>query len=182
MVFPPMTNMKSHTLPIALLALGFVALSNAEAQKASAKATKPTKAPAPAAAATAAPVDGAKVFATTCAACHQVSGDGLEDRYPPLNGSEWVTGDEQKLIRIVMNGLSGPVEVAGQTFDGAMPPWGGILKDPEIAAVTSYVRGAWGNKAAPIAAATVTTIRGATRARKTPWTAAEIAKVPATVK
>lgn len=167
--------MKSYTLPLALLALGSIGIST-EAQKAPAK---PAKAAAPAAAAPAMPVDGAKLFATTCAACHQVSGDGLEDKYPPLNGSEWVTGDEQKLIRIVMHGLSGPVDVAGQTFDGAMPAWGGVLKDPEIAAVATYVRGAWGNKAAPITAATVTAIRAATTARKTPWTAAEIALVPA---
>ena len=169
--------MKPYTLAIALLALGYAGL-NAEAQKAPAKTTKPTKAAAPVAMTPAAPVDGAKVFATTCAACHQVTGDGLEDKYPPLNGSDWVTGDEQKLIRIVMHGLSGPVEVAGQTFDGAMPAWGVILKDADIAAVTSYVRGAWGNKAAPITAATVTAIRSATVARKTPWTTAELALMP----
>jgi mono/diheme cytochrome c family protein len=175
--------MKSYTLSIAVLALGIAGLPSAEAQKAPAKTAKPTtKSAAPAAAAPAMPVDGAKLFATTCAACHQVSGDGLEDKYPPLNGSEWVTGDEQKLIRIVMHGLTGPVDVVGQTFDGAMPAWGGVLKDPEIAAVTSYVRSAWGNKAAPITAATVTAIRSATTTRKTPWTAAEIALVPATLK
>jgi cbb3-type cytochrome c oxidase subunit III len=171
--------MKPHTSAIALCLLGLAAVSTAGAQKARAKPVKPSKAAPPAAAAPALPVDGAKLFATTCAACHQVSGDGLEDKYPPLNGSDWVTGDEQKLIRIVMHGLSGPVDVAGQTFDGAMPAWGGVLKDPEIAAVTSYVRSAWGNKAVPITAATVTAIRSATTARKTPWTAAEIALVPA---
>ena len=175
--------MKPHTLAISLLALGCIALSTAEAQKAPAKTAKPTTKPVAApAAGPVLPVDGAKLFAVTCAACHQVSGDGLEDKYPPLNGSEWVTGDEQKLIRIVMHGLAGPVDVAGQTFDGAMPAWGGVLKDPEIAAVASYVRSAWGNKAAPITAATVTAIRTATTARKTPWTSAEIALVPATLK
>jgi len=174
--------MKSCKIAVALCLLGLSAVSTAGAQKAparTARATKPATAPA---AGAAMPVDGAKLFATTCAACHQVSGDGLEDKYPPLNGSEWVTGDEPKLIRIVMHGLAGPVDVAGQTFDGAMPAWGGVLKDPEIAAVTSYVRGAWGNKAAPITAASVTTIRKATAARKTPWTAPEIAQVPATIK
>ena len=182
-MFPP-TKMKSHTFSIAFLALGIASLSSAEAQKAAPKTTKsPKPAAAPAvAAAPAAPVDGAKVFATTCAACHQVTGEGLEDKYPPLNGSEWVNGDEAKLIRIVMHGLTGPVEVAGQTFNGAMPAWGPILKDPEIAAVTSYVRSAWGNKAAAITPATVTAIRSATTARKTPWTAAEIALIPTTLK
>lgn len=170
--------MKSYRSALALCLLGLSAFSMAEAQKAPAKTTKATKksAAAPVAAAPALPFDGAKVFATTCAACHQVSGDGLEDRYPPLNGSEWVTGDEAKLIRIIMHGLTGPVDVAGQTFDGAMPAWGVVLKDPEIAAVATYVRSAWGNKAAPITSAAVTAIRSATKTRKTPWTAPEIAK------
>ena len=179
----PIEHMKSRKLSVAVSVLVLSGLCTAQAQKAPAKTAKPTKAPAAAAAvASTAPVDGAKLFAITCAACHQASGDGLEDKYPPLNGSEWVTGDEQKLIRIVMHGLAGPVDVAGQTFDGAMPAWGGVLKDPEIAAVTSYVRGAWGNKAAPINPATVAAVRSATTARKTPWTAAEIALVPATLK
>ncbi|CAN5202821.1 hypothetical protein BH09GEM1_BH09GEM1_46810 [soil metagenome] len=175
--------MKSYRSAFALCLLGLSAMATAHAQKAPAKPTKATKpAAAPSVAGPAMPVDGAKLFATTCAACHQVSGEGLEDKYPPLNGSEWVTGDEAKLIRIVMHGLSGPVDVAGQTFDGAMPAWGGVLKDAEIAAVTSYVRNAWGNKAAPITSTAVTAVRKATTARKTPWTASEIAQVPATIK
>src|SRR4051794_34055638 len=108
---PPMrpTNERLHAERLkALRAVATVCVlassvaATGEAQKAPAKPAKP----AVAAAVATAPVDGAKLFATTCAACHQVSGDGLEDKYPPLNGSEWVTGDEQKLIRIVMHGLS----------------------------------------------------------------------------
>ena len=176
--------MKSYASGLALCLLGLGAVSTAEAQKAPVRASRATKKPAAAivAATPALPVDGAKVFAITCAACHQVSGDGLEDKYPPLNGSEWVTGDEAKLIRIIMHGLTGPVDVAGQTFDGAMPAWGTVLKDPEIAAVATYVRSAWGNKAAPITSSSVTAIRSATKTRQTPWTAPEIAKVPATVR
>lgn len=122
------------------------------------------------------------MFSVTCAACHQVSGEGLEEKYPPLVGSEWVTGSDARMVRIILQGLSGPVDVAGQAFDGAMPAWGGVLKDPEIAAIATYVRSAWGNKAAPITAATVAAIRNATSSRKTPWTAPEIAQVPALVK
>jgi mono/diheme cytochrome c family protein len=58
-----------------------------------------------------------------------------------------------------------------------MPPWGGVLKDPELAAVLTYVRSAWGNKAAPVTPATVAAIRAATASRTTPWTAAELAAV-----
>lgn len=133
-------------------------------------------------AAVTAPVDGSKLFSVTCAACHQLSGEGLEDRYPPLVSSDWVVGSDARLVRIILQGLMGPVDVAGQSFDGAMPAWGGVLKDPEIAAVATYVRGAWGNKATPITAATVAAVRSATASRKTPWTAPEIAQVPALVK
>ena len=121
--------------------------------------------------------DGRQIFSTTCASCHQASGEGIEGTYPPLAGSEWATGSEERVVRILLHGLSGPVDVAGETYSGAMPPWGGALSDAEIAAVTTYVRGSWGNKAAPIAPATVTRIRAATAARKTPWTAAELQAV-----
>jgi mono/diheme cytochrome c family protein len=121
--------------------------------------------------------DGKVVYSTTCAACHQATGEGVEGTYPPLAGSEIVNGDEAKVIRIVLHGLTGPVEVAGETYSGMMPPWGGVLKDPELAAVLTYVRGAWGNKAAPITTAKVAAIRAATASRTTPWTAAELANV-----
>src|SRR5258705_4924492 len=112
-------------------------------------AAKATTAPATAQTTAQGP-DGKVVYSTTCAACHQATGEGVEGTYPPLAGSEWVNGDEAKVIRIVLHGLTGPVEVAGETYSGMMPPWGGVLKDPELAAVLTYVRSAWGNKAAPI--------------------------------
>src|SRR5439155_5056989 len=121
--------------------------------------------------------DGKVVFSTTCAACHQATGEGVEGTYPPLAGSELANGDEAKLIRIVLHGLTGPVEVAGETYSGMMPPWGGILKDADVAAVLTYVRSAWGNKAAPVTAAKVAAIRAATASRTTPWTAAELAAI-----
>jgi len=121
--------------------------------------------------------DGKQVYATTCAACHQATGEGVAGVFPPLAGSEWVTGDEAKLARIILHGVTGPIEVAGETFNGMMPPWGPTLKDPDIAAVLTYVRSAWGNKAAPVTAAKVAAIRAATSSRTTPWTAAELAAV-----
>ena len=81
------------------------------------------------------------------------------------------------MVRIILHGLTGPVDVAGQGFSGAMPAWGAILKDQDIAAVATYVRSAWGNKSAPVSAASVKTIRSATLARTTPWTVAELAMV-----
>jgi mono/diheme cytochrome c family protein len=126
--------------------------------------------------------DGKQVYSTTCAACHQATGLGVEGTYPPLAGSEIVEGDDGKIARIVLHGLTGPVEVAGETYSGAMPPWGGVLKDPEIAAVITYIRSAWGNHAAPVTAAKVASIRASNAARKTPWTAPELAQIPASAK
>lgn len=119
---------------------------------------------------------GAQVYAAICAACHQPSGEGNGESYPPLAGSSWVTGDESRIVRIVLHGLTGEIDVEGQTYAGAMPPWGPTLSDAEIAAVTSYVRASWGNHATPIAVATVTQLRAAYKARTTPWTAAELAR------
>ena len=120
--------------------------------------------------------DGKKIFISTCSACHQATGEGVEGTYPPLAGSEWIA-DEAKMLRILLQGLSGPVEVAGETYAGAMPGWGAALKDADIAAVATYVRSAWGNKAPAVTTAKVTAIRAATKARTTPWTVAELAQV-----
>jgi mono/diheme cytochrome c family protein len=128
------------------------------------------------------PVDGKRVFITICATCHQLNGEGVAEKYPPLAGSEWVADDEGKLVRVILHGVTGPIEVAGETMDGLMPPWGGTLKDAQIAAVATYVRSAWGNRAAPVNASSVTAIRAATKSRKTPWTAAELARIATVVK
>ena len=136
-----------------------------------------TQAPRSAALAATARPDGKKLFTTTCAVCHQMSGEGVAEKYPPLPGSEWVAGDDAKMVRIILHGLTGPVEVAGETFSGAMPGWGSVLTDSEVAAVASYVRSAWGNSAAPVTTVKVAGIRAATTSRKTPWTTPELARV-----
>jgi mono/diheme cytochrome c family protein len=152
---------------IAIVTLCFITTS-AHAQAAHAKTTTPRPP---------AVIDGGKIFAATCLACHQANGEGIEEKYPPLAGSEWAAGDEARVVRIALHGLTGPVEVAGQTYEGVMPGWGATLKDAEIAAVLTYVRAAWGNKAAPITVASVVSIRAATATRKTPWTVSELANV-----
>ncbi len=118
--------------------------------------------------------DGAALYAATCKACHQASGLGLPGQFPPLAGSEWVTGSEERLVRIILHGILGEIEVEGETFNGAMPTWGPTFKDEDVAAVATYVRTTWGNKASPITTATVTRVRLKYSARTTPWTAAEL--------
>ncbi len=120
------------------------------------------------------PPDGAKIYAATCQACHQASGLGLPNQFPPLVGSEWVTGSEERLLRIILHGVVGEIEVEGEMFNGSMPTWGPTFKDEELAAVATYVRQAWGNKAAPVTTATVTRVRLQYAWRTTPWTAREL--------
>ena len=120
------------------------------------------------------PPDGARIYAATCQACHQSSGLGLPNQFPPLVGSEWVTGSEERLVMIVLQGIVGEIDVEGEAFNGAMPTWGPTFKDEELAAVASYVRRSWGNKAAPITTATVTRVRLKYATRTKPWTVAEL--------
>ncbi len=113
-------------------------------------------------------VDGAQVFTGKCAACHQASGLGLPGVFPPLAASDWVTGSDKRLVQILLHGIQGPIAVAGTTYNGLMPPWK-MLSDAEIAAVATYIRGAFGNGAAAVTADLVASERVATASRTTPW-------------
>lgn len=100
-----------------------------------------------------------------CATCHQEDGKGLDaSGFPPLADTKWVLGDEERLVKIVLNGLYGPIEVKGKTYPGQVPmtPYRGLLNDEEIAAVLTYVRNAFNNEASIIKAETVKKVRDAT--------------------
>jgi mono/diheme cytochrome c family protein len=101
---------------------------------------------------------GADVY-RLCANCHMANGEGLTGAYPPLAKSEYVTGRAETLVAIILAGLEGPVTVRGRTYDSAMPPWKNVLSDDEVAAVATYVRRSFGNRAAPVTAATVRAVR-----------------------
>jgi mono/diheme cytochrome c family protein len=84
---------------------------------------------------------GREIFQKICAACHQKDGEGKDGLAPPLVGSEWVLAPRgDRLVRIVINGLSGPIQVRGKTWNLAMPPLKENLGDDQIAVVLSYVR------------------------------------------
>lgn len=135
------------------------------------------------------PVDmvafGKKQYLSACVTCHQPNGLGTPGIYPPLAGSEWVQGSEERVIRIVLHGLNGPVKVAGQTYTGsvAMPSFGKVpnsgynWRDDQIAAVLTYVRQEWGNKASPISTEKVAEIRNKVTRDKA-WTAEELEALP----
>jgi mono/diheme cytochrome c family protein len=124
------------------------------------------------------PVDqvaaGKQTFTANCVACHQSTGLGVAGAFPPIVGSEWVTGPEQTVVRILLHGLSGPVKVKGATYNGAMPAWKESMSDDDIASVITYIR-QWSPNAAPaVTAATVAGLRKAHESRTTPWTEAEL--------
>ncbi|WP_019988947.1 PVC-type heme-binding CxxCH protein [Rudanella lutea] len=100
-----------------------------------------------------------------CGTCHQADGRGLAaSGFPPLAGTNWVVGSEDRLIKLALKGLLGPIEVGGKTYPGQVPmtPFGGLLKDDELAAVLTYVRNSFGNRAGAITADQVKRVRGAT--------------------
>ena len=109
-------------------------------------------------------VSGKEIFERDgyCATCHQKDGKGLESSgFPPIAGSKWVTGNEERLIKLVTNGLMGPLEVNGKTYPGQVPmtPFGKLLTSKETAAVLTYVRNSFGNKASVITAEKVEKVR-----------------------
>ncbi len=86
---------------------------------------------------------GEKIFVEKCAMCHQPSGLGTPPVYPPLARSEWLTTKRDAVVKALAEGLSGPVDVAGQHFDNLMPAQ--ILNDQQVADVLTYAGNAWGN-------------------------------------
>ena len=126
-------------------------------------------------------VKGKAIYAREgfCITCHQPDGNGLSPSgFPPLKGTKWVTGNEERLIKIILKGLHGPIEVNGQKYAGQVPmtPFGGMLKDDEVAAIATYVRNSFGNSAAPVSAEKVKTIRAKTKAKTGFYAPSELLK------
>lgn len=119
---------------------------------------------------------GQKIYGESCIACHQPHGGGVPGIAPPLAGSEWVTGSPERLARVVMHGLYGPIEVNGQTWNLSMPPLG-VYDDEQIASVLSYIRRAWGNVAEPVTPDLVAGVRSEVGDRTLPWRAEELLQV-----
>jgi mono/diheme cytochrome c family protein len=113
---------------------------------------------------------GKEIYAVEgyCTTCHQPDGKGLAaSGFPPLTGNNWVLGNEDRLIKLALKGLLGPIEVAGKNYPGQVPmtPFGGLLNDDELAAVLTYVRNSFGNQASPILPDQVKKVRAATKSK-----------------
>lgn len=124
-------------------------------------------------------VAGRRLFNQNCVACHQMSGTGMPGIYPPLAGSEFVTGSEERLVRILLHGLQGPLVVNGANYgQAAMPAFGPQsgyrFNEERIAQVLTYVRGSFGNNAPPVTPEKVKEIMAAAGDRTTSWSAAEL--------
>ncbi|MGS2738334.1 c-type cytochrome [Sinomicrobium sp. M5D2P17] len=102
--------------------------------------------------------EGEKIYRQYCATCHQANGSGVPNLNPPLQKTDYVTGDKDRLIDILLNGSDAGLEVNGQTYANVMPPHS-FLNDQQAAQVLSYIRNSFGNTAGPVADEEVKAVR-----------------------
>jgi len=106
-------------------------------------------------------MQGHILYGSYCVSCHQRNGLGDNSRYPPLVGSEWVKGDHDRLIRVLLNGLQGEIKVNGKTFNGVMPAHGAFLDDHAIASILTFVKRSFAKDLNPVLSAEVKKVRSA---------------------
>ena len=100
---------------------------------------------------------GKSVYAQNCLTCHQADGGGVDGMNPPLTKTDYVLGDKTRLTNVLLNGLKG-VEIGGEQYHGVMPAQA-TLTDAQIAAVLTYVRNSFGNKASAVTVGEVKAVR-----------------------
>ncbi len=124
--------------------------------------------------------EGRKKYLVSCAGCHGSNGKGVQRMAPPLAASDWVLGDERRLALIILHGLEGPIEVAGQKYDSPeilpVMPSHSTMDDASIASILTYIRNEWGNTSAPVARGLVSSTRHTSQGRVYPWSPAELNK------
>ncbi|MGJ8697537.1 MAG: PVC-type heme-binding CxxCH protein [Verrucomicrobiaceae bacterium] len=123
---------------------------------------------------------GAEVYSREghCITCHQPDGEGLPAAmFPPLTETKWVNGSEERLIKLTMHGLMGPIEIKGKQYPGQVPmtAFKG-LSDDELAAVLTYVRNTFGNSAPMVTPAKVKAVREATKSQEGFYSPEELLK------
>jgi mono/diheme cytochrome c family protein len=107
---------------------------------------------------------GGQLYQTYCAACHQTNGMGDGQRFPPLGPRSWVPGNKQRLISVVLFGLSGEIQVDGKGYNDVMPA-NGFLNDEQVSQILTYIRQNFGNLEQGVSVAEV-----ADRRARGPWT------------
>lgn len=121
---------------------------------------------------------GRQKYLAVCSGCHGNDGKGVARLGPPLAASEWVTGDEMRLMLIVLHGLEGAIEVNGKKYDkpNILPvmPSHSTMDDSDVAAILTYIRNEWGNSGTPLTGRHVGMTRALSQGRVNPWTAKEL--------
>ncbi|MEO5714424.1 MAG: PVC-type heme-binding CxxCH protein [Luteolibacter sp.] len=120
-------------------------------------------------------IAGRDAYMKSCIECHQADGNGVPNTFPPLAGSEWVKGNRNTMLRAVLGGLSGPIEVNGLKFNGVMPGHS-LMSDAELARITTFVRFAFGElEEKPVTEDEIKALRPDVDKRKfVPWTVPEL--------
>jgi mono/diheme cytochrome c family protein len=101
---------------------------------------------------------GKQVYLEQCLACHQADAGGVQGMNPPLIKTKYILGDKPTLVKIVLNGMTGDLDINGDTYHNVMAPHSD-LSDQQIADVLTYVRNSFGNKASAVTPAQVKAIR-----------------------
>lgn len=105
---------------------------------------------------------GKQVYLAQCLACHMADAGGVPNMNPPLIKTKWILGNKTTLVRVVLKGMTGQVDIDGDTYQNVMAPHSD-LTDQQIADVLTYVRNNFGNKASRVTAAEVKAIRAQTK-------------------
>jgi mono/diheme cytochrome c family protein len=122
---------------------------------------------------------GKAVYDSVCGICHGADGLGKPGQAPGLAGSEWViTKGFSRLAHIPLAGMIGPIQVKGQDWNMAMAAMGAALTDDDLAAVLTYIRSSWGNKASPVTGEDIKKIRADIGGSPKPLTGPELLALP----
>ena len=111
---------------------------------------------------------GEALYADYCAACHGHEGEGTPEVFPPLVDTSMVSEDPTALIAVTLDGVSGPLDVDGDEYDGFMPGQA-QLSDQEVAELLTYIRTSWGNEAEAVDGSMVNIVRDRTASRTSAW-------------
>jgi len=125
---------------------------------------------------------GEALYQQICAGCHGGEGEGLKAQAPPLRRSDWVTGSSARLIRIVLHGMQGPLQVQGKRYAppeilAEMPPLS-VLEDSQLSSILNFIRREWGHDADWVNADNVEHVRQSTIGRELPWNETELLQIP----
>lgn len=117
--------------------------------------------------------NGKNIYLMQCQQCHQSEGLGLPGVYPPLSESPWLNDDGERIVKLLLFGMNGPLQLMGKNYNGNMPSFG-ALRDIEINSVVNYIRDEWGNNDLSVDENLVKNIRDKYSNRSFPWTPEEL--------